>query len=162
MPPSSFKMTRIRNMDCYCTILLFSFCVLLNVQNSRSDIKASLSREQKEALNLVSVFYRLIKCSPEHFMRSSCTSIRPSVPFHGKSWTRQRRIMKLGTIILEVTSSSKMGHVSCTWPLTRSNWRCVLVNTCIYVLLQFIFAFKLHTSNSTVNCNITFFQKKNY
>ena len=69
---------------------------------------------------------------------SVCLSVCPSVCSHDNSWTRGCRMMKLGTIILEVKSNFEFEDGSRTWPLTRSNRECVLVNTCIDVLLQFI------------------------
>ena len=62
----------------------------------------------------------------------------PSARFHDNSWTRRRRMMKHGTITLEVKSNMEFEGGSRTWPLTRLIWGFVLVNACIYVLLQFI------------------------
>ena len=70
--------------------------------------------------------------------RLVCPSVRLSVRFHDNSWKSRRRLKKLSTIILEVKSNIEFEDGSRTWPLTRSNWGCILVNTCIYVLLQFI------------------------
>ena len=74
------------------------------------------------------------------FDRLACPFVCLSVRSHDNSWTCHRRMMKLGTIILEVKSNIEFEDGSRTWPFTRSNWGCVLVSTCIciYVLLQFI------------------------
>ena len=91
--------------------------------------------------------------------RLVCMYVRPSVCFHDNSRTTSRRMMKLGTYILEVKSKIEFKDGSRRWPLTRSNWRfsectfrgllrwhsvqctCMythpfLWNTCIYVLQQ--------------------------
>ena len=54
---------------------------------------------------------------------SVCLSVCSSLCFHDNSWTIRHRMMKLGTIMVEVKSDLEFEDGSRTWPLTRPNWR---------------------------------------
>ena len=75
------------------------------------------------------------------FMRSCCMSVRLSVRSQHNSWTNRRRMMKPCTIILEVKSNIEFEDGSRTWPLTRWNWGCVLVNTFVYMCYGSLFVY---------------------
>ena len=95
--------------------------------------------------NTYKFFY--IKYSTGMLMRLSCMPVRLSVClsfwFYHNSRISRRRILKLGTYILEVKSKIEFAVVSRTWPMARLNWR---FSEC---------TFRVHVRLNSVHCTCT-------
>ena len=95
----------------------------------------------------------LIKCSPEHFMWSSCMSVRLSVRSHDNSWTRRRRMMKLCTRVLQVKSDIQFEDGSRTWPLTLSTWGSYISGHVqkVHTTVHSVHGTSVHTVHNTIS-----------
>ena len=69
--------------------------------------------------------------------RLVCQSVCPSVCFHDNSGRIRRRMMKPGTVILEIKSNIEFGNGSRALPLTRPNWRFYIVP--IHIPVEYLY-----------------------